>query len=148
MKLLAAIAGGLAGTIAIASLHEAMRRFTSDAPRIDLLDMELIRKGLTVMDKEIPDETTLERMAVAGELVCDTTYFTLAGIGNKNQAVARGALLGFIAGLAAVVSPKPLGLKEEFTNKTAGTQLMTVGLYLIGGLTAAAVSSLVEDASA
>lgn len=45
MKVSAAVAGGLAGTLMLASLHEALRRVTPDAPRMDLLDMALIRKG-------------------------------------------------------------------------------------------------------
>jgi hypothetical protein len=52
MKKSAALAGGLAGTVTVASIHEALKRITPDAPRMDLLDMELIRKGLASMNKK------------------------------------------------------------------------------------------------
>jgi hypothetical protein len=147
MKVSAAIAGGLAGTLTVASLHEALRRVTPDAPRMDILDMELIRKGLRSINKVVPAEEELERWAVSGELLCDSAYYGLAGMGGKKGAWLRGGILGLIAGVTAVVLPKPLGLPQEFSNKTLATQLMTIGLYLMGGLVAAATAQLVENAS-
>jgi hypothetical protein len=54
MKTAATLAGGLAGTLTVASIHEGLRRVTPNAPRMDLLDVELIRKGLKRMNKEVP----------------------------------------------------------------------------------------------
>lgn len=146
MKVSAGLAGGLAGTLTVASMHEALRRITPDAPRMDILDMDLIRKGLQSIHKEVPKEDQLQRLAVGGELFCDTAYYGLTAIGRKKGTWLRGALLGLIAGVTAVVLPKPLGLPTEPSNKTLGTQLMTVGLYLMGGLVAAAVTQLVDNA--
>src|SRR5215218_2571541 len=146
MKTSAGLAGGLAGTLTVASIHEALKRITPDAPRMDILDMELIRKGLKSMNKEVPGEDELQRWAVGGELFCDTAYYSLAGIGGKKGVWLRAALLGLVAGITAVVLPKPLGLPEEPSNKTMGTQLMTIGLYLMGGLAATAVTQLVDMA--
>ena len=146
MKTSAALAGGLAGTVTVASIHEALKRITSDAPRMDLLDMELIRKGLTSLNKKVPAENELQQWAVGGELLCDTAYFGLAGVGGKKGVLLRGALLGLVAGITAVVLPKPLGLPEESSNKTTATKLMTIGLYLIGGIVAAATTQLVDNA--
>ncbi len=146
MKSSAALAGGLAGTVTVASIHEALKRITPDAPRMDLLDMELIRKGLKSMNKKVPAESDLQRWAVSGELFCDTAYFGLTGMGRKKGVWLRGVLLGLVAGITAVVLPKPLGLPEESSNKTLATKLMTIGLYLIGGLVAAATTQLVDSA--
>lgn len=146
MKVVAALAGGLAGTLTVASLHEAFRRVTPDAPSMDLLDIALIRKGLQSINKEVPAEDELQRWAVSGELFCDTAYFGLAGMGGKKGVWLRGTLLGLLAGVSAVVLPKPLGLPEEPSNKTVVTQLMTIGLYLMGGFAAAAITQLVENA--
>ena len=148
MKVSAALAGGLAGTLAVASLHEAIRRVTPDAPRMDLLDMELIKKGLRSIHREVPGDEELQRWAVGGELFCDTAYYSLIGMGGKKGAWLRGAFLGLAAGITAVVLPKPLGLPPEPSNKTAGTQLMTIGLYLVGGLVAAAITQLVDKTAA
>jgi hypothetical protein len=145
MKVSASVVGGLAGTITVASLHEALRRVSPDAPRMDLLDMDLIRKGLRNMNKEVPPENELQRWAVGGELLCDTAYYGLAGIGGKKSVWLRGILLGLAAGVTAVVLPKSFGLSEEPSGKTLSTQLMTMGLYLMGGLVAAAVTQLVDS---
>jgi hypothetical protein len=145
MKVSAGLAGGLAGTLTVASIHEALKRVTPDAPRMDVLDMELIRKGLKSLNKEVPGEDELQRWAVGGELFCDTAYYGLVAMGGKKGVWLRGALLGLIAGVTAVVLPKPLGLSEEASNKTLGTQIMTVGLYLMGGLAASAITQLVDD---
>jgi hypothetical protein len=146
MKVSAALTGGLAGTLTVASLHEALRRITPDAPRMDLLDMELIRKGLKGIHKAVPERDVLQRWAVGGELISDTAYFSLTGMGGKKGVWLRGALLGLVAGVTAVVLPKPLGLPEEPSNKTLGTRLMTIGLYVVGGLVAAGITKLVENA--
>jgi hypothetical protein len=147
MKVSSALAGGLAGTITVASLHEAMRRVRSDAPRMDLLDMDLLRKGLTKMHKKIPGDNDLQRWAVGGELFCDTAYFSMAAAGGKKRVWLFGALLGLAAGISAVVLPKSMGLPPESSNKTMGTKLMTIGLYLMGGLAAAAVAKLADRAN-
>ncbi|MCS3798461.1 hypothetical protein [Niastella sp. OAS944] len=145
MKVSSALAGGLAGTITVASLHEAMRRISPNAPRMDQLDIDLLRKGLVSMNKKVPNESELQRWAVGGELLCDTAYFSLAAAGGKKRAWLCGALLGLAAGISAVVLPKTLGLPEESSNKTLGTKIMTIGLYLIGGLASAAVAKLVDN---
>ncbi|HWJ28004.1 MAG TPA: hypothetical protein VNS32_15770 [Flavisolibacter sp.] len=146
MKVSSGLVGGLAGTVTVASLHEAMKRVTPNAPRMDILDMALIQKGLKSMHKEIPGKDELQRWAVGGELFCDSAYYSLAGVGGKKGVWFRGAILGLAAGISAVFLPKQLGLPEDPSNKTLGTQLMTVGLYLVGGLVAAAVTQLVENA--
>jgi hypothetical protein len=145
MKVSAGLAGGLAGTLTVASIHEALRRVTPDAPRMDILDMDLIRKGLKSINKEAPGDDQLQRLAVGGELFCDTAYYGLTGIGGKKGIWLRGVLLGLVAGVTAVLLPKPLGLPTEPSNKTLGTQLMTIGLYLMGGLVAAGVTQLVDN---
>lgn len=146
MKVSAALAGGLAGTVTVASLHEALRRVTPNAPRMDLLDMELVRKGLKSINKKQPSKEGVQRWAVGGELLGDTAYYGLAAIGNKKSVWLRGALLGLVAGVTAVILPKPLHIHEDTANKTVGTTLMTIGLYLAGGLVAAAMAQLVENA--
>jgi hypothetical protein len=146
LKTSAALAGGLAATVTVASIHEGLRRVTKDAPRMDILDMELIKKGLKIVGKEAPPKDELQRWAVAGELVCDTAYYSLAGMGGKKGILLRGVLLGLAAGVSAVILPKPLGLPQKPSNKTTGTQLMTVGLYLVAGIVAAVTSQLVITA--
>jgi hypothetical protein len=113
---------------------------------MDLLDMDLLRMGFTKMNKKIPENNQLQRWAVGGELFCDTAYFSMAAAGGKKRAWLCGAFLGLAAGICAVVLPKSMGLPTDPSNKTVGTKVMTIGLYLLGGLAAAAVAQLVERA--
>ena len=145
MKGSAAIAGGLAGACTIASLHEGFRRLTPDAPRMDLLDMEALQKLLKSINAKVPKRDELHKWTVTGEAVSNVTYYCLTGVGSGKSVWLRGALLGLVAGITAVILPKPLGLSEAHSNRTTQTKVMTIGLYLIGGLVAASVSKLADD---
>jgi hypothetical protein len=72
-------------------------------------------------------------------LFSNALYYSFAGIGKRENVMTRGALLGLAAGLGAVLLPEPLGLNPRHSNRSVQTQLMTVGLYVIGGIVAAAV---------
>lgn len=146
MKLLSAIAGGVAGTATVALLHQALRQLSPDAPRVDKLNKELIRKGLKKLHKEAPDAAELQRWSVGGEIFVDAAYYSLAGLGGKKGVWTRGALMGLVAGVTSVLLPRLFGLKEKPTNKTTATQLMSVGLYFAAGLVAAAVAQAVDGA--
>ncbi|MEJ7737276.1 MAG: hypothetical protein WKF97_07615 [Chitinophagaceae bacterium] len=145
MKLLTALAGGLAGACALTLLHETARRMSPEAPRMDLLGMDALSRLLENLDLETPGEDKLFTITMAGDLVGNALYYSLAGVGKKKHVWKRGVLLGLGAGLGAVVLPKPLGLDEEPSNRTAKTQAMTVAWYLAGGIMASAVMLLMKD---
>lgn len=144
MKLVSAIAGGFAGASALTLLHETIRRVNKDAPRMDLLGMEAISKSLQAVNVEVAEEDNLFKITMAGDIITNSLYYSLATVGNEKKVMLRGMLLGLAAGLGAVYLPKPLGLSESPGSRTAETKLMTAGLYLIGGLVAALTSRLVE----
>jgi H+/Cl- antiporter ClcA len=81
---------------------------------------------------------------MAGDLISNTLYYSLAGLGNKKNLLLRGSLLGALAGIGAVLLPRPLGLNETYSNRTTKTKFMTVGLYLFGGIVAAEVIHLLK----
>ena len=144
MKLFSAIAGGLAGATVLTLLHETLRRVDRNAPRMDRLGMEAIDKSLTAINAEVPKKDDLFKITMAGDIISNSIYYSLAGIGGKDQAVVRGALLGLAAGLGAVYLPKPLGLNENASSRTAETKLLTIALYLTGGLVASGMSTIIE----
>lgn len=132
------MAGGLAGAVVLTVVHETLRRFVPDAPRMDVLGMRSIEKLMTKADQEPPqDKDELHNWALAGDVVSNSLYYSLAGTGKN--AWWRGAVLGAAAGAGALLLPGPLGLGEEPSNKTTKTQVMTVSYYLLGGLVAAAL---------
>lgn len=144
MKLLSAIAGGVAGATVLTLLHETVRRVNKDAPRMDLLGMEAVSKSLQSVNIAVPEEDDLFKITMAGDMISNSLYYSLAAIGDEKKVILRGALLGLAAGFGAVYLPKPLGLNESTATRTSQTKLMTVGLYLAGGLAAAATSLLIE----
>lgn len=141
MKAIAALTGGLAGACALTLLHEVVRQSDPDAPRMDLLGMDALSKIMKAGDIKPPGKTTLFTLTMAGDLLSNSLYYSLAGFGSHKQVWVRGLLLGLGAGLGAVYLPEPLGLKKAPSNRTKRTKAMTVAWYLTGGLVASAVIS-------
>jgi hypothetical protein len=144
MKTSAALTGGLAGAAAVTLIHETVRRIVPEPPRMDLLGKNAISKGLEKVGLRTPGENALFTWALAGDLVTNSLYYSLAGIGDKKNIWLRSSLLGLTAGVCAVALPKPLGLHEKHTNKSLETKLMTVGLYVAGALVSTAIIKLME----
>jgi hypothetical protein len=61
--------------------------------------------------------------------------------GNK---VLNGAILGAAAGVGAVVLPGKMGLSPKYSNATRKTQVLTVAIYLAGGLIAGLLSQQIN----
>src|SRR5205085_9118958 len=120
MKLISAIGGGVAGAAILTLLHQTIKSLTPDAPRMDLLGMEAISKTLEKTGVDVPGEEALYNITLAGDMISNSLYYTLAGVGNEKQAIRRGVLLGLAAGLGAVYLPKPLGLNPNPSNQTPG----------------------------
>ncbi len=145
MKLSSAILGGFAGAAVLTLIHETVRRVNADAPRMDLLGMEAISKSLKSADVQVPEEDSLFKITMAGDIITNSLYYSLAGIGDEKKVILRGALLGVAAGFGAVYLPKPLGLDEAPANRTTQTKLMTVAWYAAGGLVAGLTAKLLEN---
>jgi hypothetical protein len=144
MKATTVLAGGLAGATAVTLIHESIRQVVPQAPRMDRLGMEAIAKGLRKAGKKVPKEDALFTVAMAGDLVSNAMFYSLAGIGSEENIWKRSALLGLAAGLGAVVLPSPLGLNKRHSNRTLATKVMTVGLYVAGSLVTTAVIKLLN----
>src|SRR5690349_9522116 len=142
MRTLYALEGGVAGAAALTLIHETVKKAIPNAPRMDLMGMNAIAKGLKVIGAKTPDERKLYGWSLTGDLISNTLFYSFAGIGKKENALVKGAALGLAAGLGAVLLPKPLGLNEDNSSRTVQTKIMTVGLYVIGGLVAAGVMKL------
>ena len=144
MRGIYALEGGLAGAAALTLLHETIKRVTPNAPRMDLLGMNAITKGLRYINAKTPDERELYRWTMAGDLLSNALYYSVAGATTKAHPLVRGGLLGLAAGAGAILLPKPMGLPTSYSSRTTKTSLMTIGLYLAGGLVAAAVMSALD----
>ena len=138
-----ALLSGLAGASALTPLHETVRRIRPDAPRMDTLGRRAIAAGLDAVGVEPPPDDQLQAVALAGDLLSNTLYYSLVGLAPPS--LALGAALGAAAGLGAVVLPPFLGLGHRPAARTPQTAAMTFSWYLIGGLTASAVHRRLTD---
>lgn len=131
------IAGGVAGSVALTALHESLRRYVPDAPRLDQIGRQIVFKitGNT-------NGATLYYEAMAGDLIANSIFYSFVGPGKRSW--INGMLLGAGAGVAAVTLPKYLGLKEGATNRSPKTTALTIGLYTLAGLVAGITHSIME----
>lgn len=136
-----AAAAGIAGAVALTAIHQAARMFTANAPRMDVLGRRAIAATLDRSNKPVPDETTLQRWALGGDLVANSLYYSLVAAGRREGAWLRGAALGLAAGAGALLLPQRLGLGAPPRSFSIANQVMTIAWYTIGGLAAAAVTS-------
>ena len=133
MKLLHAVGAGLAGAVVLTVTHQLLHQVFKDAPRMDLMGEEAVTKLADKADAHIP-EKNLFGVTMAGDIVANTLYYTLAALGKSKAATMRGGLLGLIAGVGGVVLPKHLRLNNAYSNRTPATRLMTTAIYTLGGL--------------
>ena len=136
MKLLTALAGGLAGAYALTWLHQTIKKQDPNAPHIDELGMEALSTGMEEMDLEPPTGKKLYNWTLTGDIVANTMYYSLAALGGAKGAPTRGTFLGLLGGLGAVYLPEQLDLNKETTGRTTHTKFETVGLYTFGGIVA------------
>lgn len=144
MKPMASFGGGLAGACAVTLIHESVKKIIPNAPRMDLLGMNAISKGLNAAGMKTPANSKLFAMAITGDLLANSLYYSVAGIGNEKNIWVRSAALGLAAGIGAVVLPGPLGLQTKHSNRTATTKVMTVGLYVVGAVVTTAVMKVLS----
>lgn len=137
MRGVEAIGAGLAGAVALTVLHETVRHARDDAPRMDVLGERAIAAAARGVGAQPPAGDSLHRSALAGDIVANTLFYSLVGLGHPAGAWWRGTLLGITAGVGAVMLPGPLGLGRAPSNRTTQTGVMTVAWYVAGGLAAA-----------
>lgn len=136
--------GGLAGACTLTLLNESVKKLDKDAPRMDLLGMNAVARLMKGNDILTQTAGKLFPIALAGDLVSNSLYYSMADSTDRKKTLIRGGLLGLGAGLGAVVLPKTLGLNEEASTRTVKTKVLTVAWYVIGGLVAAAAMNLLD----
>ena len=136
--------GGLAGACTLTLLNESVKKLDKDAPRMDLLGMNAVARLMKGNNILAQTAGKIFPVALAGDLVTNSLYYSMADTGDKSQTLIRGALLGLGAGLGAVVLPKTLGLNDDATTRTVKTKVLTVSWYVIGGLAAALAINLLN----
>lgn len=128
-----ALISGVAGAVALTAVHQAALKLTDAAPRMDVLGVRALARGARAAGVE-PDTSEhggLYRAALAGDLLFNSAYYSLA------TTWTRGAALGLVAGVGALVLPQRLGLGDAPKSELLSNKVMTVAWYTLGGLAAA-----------
>ena len=136
--------GGLAGACTLTLLNESIKKIDKDAPRMDLLGMNAVARLMKGNNILTQTADKLFPVALAGDLVSNSLYYSMADAGNRKKTLIRGSLLGLGAGLGAVMLPKSLGLNDEATTRTFKTKVLTITWYVLGGLAAAAAINFLD----
>lgn len=129
--------GGLAGAAALTIAHQLLSRVDKDAPRLDIVGEEAVAKGAAKAGIEPPVGNTLTGLTLAGDIGANSGYYTMIGHGEDKNLLWRGLGYGAMAGIGALSLPAPMGLDDEPVTRTTKTKIMTMGLYVLGGLVTA-----------
>ena len=140
-----ALEAGLAGATTLTILHEIVRLIDHDAPRMDELGKQAISRIASKAGMNVPHDDQAYLISTASELISNGLFYSLVGEGGKENVWLKGAALGLTAGIGAVVLPDKVGLNGGASNRTTKTKLLTVGLYLVGGMIAALVSKKLQE---
>jgi hypothetical protein len=143
MKVLASLAGGLAGAITVTLLHEVIRKIDPSAPRLDLVGQKATEKLAQKTGYKPPTGNNLYATSLAGSILANTLSYSLAGLGGKRP-LSVGTIMGATMGLSAVALPDKLGLNGHHVKDDQRKKWITMILYIAGGLVASAVARQVE----
>ena len=143
---LSALGPGLAGALSVTLIHEGARRVLEHPPRMDVLGMRSLKKGIRWLGLRPSHGRRLHRQALVGDFVTNSLYYALVALGRPRRPYLRGVLLGGLAGLGAVLLPPVLGLGRRPSQARPSTALLTVAWYLFGGLGAARVTRSLTSA--
>jgi hypothetical protein len=136
-KLVNSLIGGIAGAVALNILHQAVRQFDHDAPRVDLIGEEALTKGMESMGLTPPTGNALFAATLAGDVLSNALYYSTIGFGKKKYLLLRGTAIGAAAGLGALKLTEPLGLSDAPVTRTDKTKILTLAWYTFGGLVTA-----------
>jgi hypothetical protein len=145
MNMVRSFGSGFAGAAAVTLVNEIGRRVIPHAPHLEVLGMRGLATILRGADQPLPERDTLFDVTLAGDLLSNSLYYSLAGAGGPRGALVRGALLGLAAGLGAAFLPPKVGLGHQPDEYTPNTQLMTIAWYVIGGLAAGTAARLLAS---
>jgi hypothetical protein len=137
-------ASGATGALTLTAIHQIAQRHLTYAPRMDVVAM----RGL---DRILPGyyhpSRRLHRLALAGDLVGNSLYYSVVPASTSAATWIRGVTLGAMAGIGALLLPQRIGLGEPPYSQYRPNQIMTVAWYLAGGAAAALAATLIKSIS-
>ncbi len=143
MDLVKSLIAGFAGAAALNILHETIRKFDPEAPRLDLIGEEAVKKSIRALDLPAPTGDKLYDVTLAGDLLSNTTYYSAIGMGDNKFLILKALGAGLSAGIGALKLPETMGLNDKPAAGTNKRKIMTVGYYVFGALVTAGVLEMI-----
>jgi hypothetical protein len=130
------IIAGACGATAVTSIHELGRKQVYGAPRMDVVGERALTRALRAARIRPPRGERLRNATLVAELISNTLWYSLLGLGRGERPVRRGLLLGLVAGVGGVMLTPKLGLGRAPVRRAARTPWLTIVWYTLGGITA------------
>ena len=137
MKRTLGLGSGLVGAASVTLLNHLAKRYLPQAPRLDILGLQLARVAFNKARIDPPRGLPLKIVALVGDLVSNSIFYGLVGLGKPKTAWLRGGALGLAMGVGAVTLPPALGASNDTTARTPVMKAKTISWYVVGGLLAA-----------
>lgn len=144
MEFIKSMIAGFAGAAALNILHETLRKFDSEAPRLDLIGEEALQKSTKALNLPTPTGDKLYNVTLASDILSNATYYAAIGMGNKKFLLLKALGSGLSAGLAAIKLPEPMGLDDKPVASSDKRKIMTLGYYVFGALITAGVLGMMS----
>jgi hypothetical protein len=135
-KIFGNLLGGLAGAVALNVIHQTVKSFDHDAPRVDLVGEEALTAGMESVGLTPPNGNALFAATMAGDILSNALYYTTIGWSKKKNLLLTGTVVGLSAGIGALKLTGPMGLSDAPITRTDKTKVLTVAWYTFGGLVA------------
>jgi hypothetical protein len=126
----------MAGAAALTAVHQVARAVTDNAPRMDVVGMRALSRGINAAGGDTSQtHKGLYGATLVGDLISNTAYYSLA------TNYTRGTVMGIAAGIGALVLPQRMGLGDPPHSELLSNKIMTVAWYTLGGLAAACTAN-------
>lgn len=110
--------GGLIGALVLNIVHSAAKRFDSQAPEVDKVGEEAMKKTVRVAGFKPPKGNALVAATFGADVASNAMLYTLIGYGGQKNRLLKGALLGTVARLIPHTVPaisKPISVGNHPT---------------------------------
>ena len=138
MKAAQILESGLAGAATLTLLSETRNKINSNSPNTNLFHRKGIVRHLKKGMRKKGFKAVKMYVSVAAELLSIAGALGISGLGKKKNAVLQGGLAGALTG-TAVAFLQNVPENESDNNELWRKRLVTIALYILGGLVAGKV---------
>jgi len=132
------LVSGAIGAGVLTAIHQAAQRVRDDAPRMDVVGMEVIERTLARAGATVPGREQLFYPTLAGDLIANGIYYSVVPAASARQTWTRALALGLIAGAGALLLPRYVASGDPPHSHGVANQVMTVAWYTAGAIATAA----------